>query len=515
MTQAITATTVTPNNMAGIWGWKVSNELGYIQSNVAPQTFWTDDGIIRTAYPYSLESRRTLYDRPQSEWETPTLAAIAYAFSADGKFESMGVLESGHMPQGYMKQVLTELGTYTIQGDIITLHYTYRTASTYNDLQNYYKMEAEPGSVGYLRVNLGDAYREPTITQMVKLPDGTLVPDPNNPDGFPMERKALSYIIDLAKGMVYEGTLRADILAGSPNLDTIDSRDGNDVISSGNGNDQITGGNGSDRFVIDTPNNSYADRITDFNAAEDILAVKTPEFSGLTPNAFISSHQFEIGSQAMQAQTRFFYHPATGNLFFDADGNGAGAAIQIATVGANLNLNYTNFYAYQTLDSLSSIVKPNPGTPGTPPNPIGNFIQGTVSADNLVGTANADHITGLEGNDILSGGGGNDRLFGGSGADRLTGGSNNDWLWGGAGSDTLKGDAGADVFVLERGPGRDSIRDFRDTQDKLCLVNGMKFSDLQITESSGSTIISTGSDPLAILSNILPNQITAADFITL
>ena len=137
--------------------------------------------------------------------------------------------------------------------------------------------------------------------------------------------------------------------------------------------------------------------------------------------------------------------------------------------------------------------------------------SGTVGNDPFTGTASDDTLLGLSGNDILPGAAGNDSLKGGDGNDKLTGGAGDDKLWGGAGNDVLKGDQGRDVFALERGLGRDVIKDFRDRQDKLGLTNGMRFKDLTITQRGSRVLIRYGNDQLAILMGVRANQITAAD----
>lgn len=72
---------------------------------------------------------------------------------------------------------------------------------------------------------------------------------------------------------------------------------------------------------------------------------------------------------------------------------------------------------------------------------------------NINGTGNAgdNDIRGNSGNNILSGLDGNDWLAGGLGSDTLIGGEGNDRLDGGLGSD---------IFVVARGGGNDTIRDF-------------------------------------------------------
>ena len=48
------------------------------------------------------------------------------------------------------------------------------------------------------------------------------------------------------------------------------------------------------------------------------------------PLGTLSSAAFIVGSQALTPDQHLIYTPNTGALFYDADGNGAGAAIQIA-----------------------------------------------------------------------------------------------------------------------------------------------------------------------------------------
>jgi Ca2+-binding RTX toxin-like protein len=164
---------------------------------------------------------------------------------------------------------------------------------------------------------------------------------------------------------------------------------------------------------------------------------------------------------------------------------------------------------YELTGGPRRIDLPRQGTGG---NPGTGSNQGTAGNDTLTGTAGNDTLLGLGGNDKLTGAAGNDSLKGGDGKDQLFGGAGNDKLWGGTGNDVLKGDQGRDVFALERGPGRDVIKDFRDRQDKLGLTGGMSFRDLTITQRGSSVVIRAGNDPLAILTGVRANQITAADF---
>lgn len=142
----------------------------------------------------------------------------------------------------------------------------------------------------------------------------------------------------------------------------------------------------------------------------------------------------------------------------------------------------------------------------------GQMIVGTRNNDTLIGGPGGDVIRGLRGNDRLFGEEGDDYLLGGAGNDRLFGGDGDDTLDGGRGNDVAVGGAGQDVFVLSRGPGRLTIRDFT-ADDRLQLRGSLSFDDLTIERQGRNTIISAGNDQLARLIRVNPNLITSEVFV--
>lgn len=162
------------------------------------------------------------------------------------------------------------------------------------------------------------------------------------------------------------------------------------------------------------------------------------------------------------------------------------------------------------------------------------LINGNQDEDELSGSAGDDTILGGQANDVLDGQAGNDVLFGnldadlirgGQGDDNLLGGGDNDVLFGDFGNDFLSGDLGidvltggegADIFALPlRGIDTDFISDFQDGIDLMLLPTGISFNDLQIQpRGTTQTVLSFAGEELAVINNILPDAITAADFVS-
>ncbi|KAB8319452.1 S8 family serine peptidase [Tolypothrix campylonemoides VB511288] len=143
-----------------------------------------------------------------------------------------------------------------------------------------------------------------------------------------------------------------------------------------------------------------------------------------------------------------------------------------------------------------------------------DILAGGSGQDLLFGEAGNDTLDGGDGDDKVYGSEGNDYLLGGQGQDQLYGEAGNDILDGGTGDNTLFGGAGQDIFVLST-HGKNNIVDFEDGQDLLRLTHGLSFGSLSIFEENGGTRIATiDNQPLALLTHVNPNLISASDFIT-
>lgn len=103
------------------------------------------------------------------------------------------------------------------------------------------------------------------------------------------------------------------------------------------GADVLTGGGGNDWFIFDRVlSATNVDTITDFtNAAgdNDVIRLSHAIFTAAGPVGTLSADAFVLGTAAGDATDRIIYDSATGALSYDADGNGAGAAIQFAILG--------------------------------------------------------------------------------------------------------------------------------------------------------------------------------------
>jgi len=121
-------------------------------------------------------------------------------------------------------------------------------------------------------------------------------------------------------------------LTGNGIANSIYGNAGANVLDGGGGNDRLQGFGGADTFAFTTALGAgNADTIADFSAADDTIALDDAVFAGLTLGA-LNPNAFVTGTAALDADDRIIYNSATGALYYDADGNGAGAAVQFATL---------------------------------------------------------------------------------------------------------------------------------------------------------------------------------------
>jgi microcystin-dependent protein len=146
-------------------------------------------------------------------------------------------------------------------------------------------------------------------------------------------------------GDILYGSAGADTLAGDMGSDVIygfglgDSLDGGgdtDYIVGGAGADTITTGAGQD-YIYFQGQAEGKDTVTDWRAGGgfDLLVIDEPAFGGgLIIGQYLSneSWRFVAGTAATAAFGQFLWNSATSTLSWDADGTGAGAAVQLVTL---------------------------------------------------------------------------------------------------------------------------------------------------------------------------------------
>lgn len=134
-------------------------------------------------------------------------------------------------------------------------------------------------------------------------------------------------LLGSGKADTLQGTRFADHLAGQGGKDKLLGGAGADTLEGGAGFDVLTGGAGADTFLFAQ---TGGDRITDFRLAQgDRIALEADVFTALGGN--VEAAEFRRG-QPRDADDHLSYFAATGKLFYDADGNGAGARQLIATL---------------------------------------------------------------------------------------------------------------------------------------------------------------------------------------
>ena len=74
-----------------------------------------------------------------------------------------------------------------------------------------------------------------------------------------------------------------------------------------------------------------------------ILLHDDADFAGIGALGTLRAAAFRNGTAAADSSDRVIYDSATGSLFYDADGNGAGAALLFATLTAGTTVVVADF----------------------------------------------------------------------------------------------------------------------------------------------------------------------------
>jgi Ca2+-binding RTX toxin-like protein len=129
-----------------------------------------------------------------------------------------------------------------------------------------------------------------------------------------------------------QGATSALDLSGNEFANELYGNDGVNVLNGGAGGDYLVGYGGADRFAFTTAlAGGNIDQIADFLSGTDGIQLDDAVFTGLGLGA-LNADAFVVGTAAQDADDRIVYDQATGALWFDADGSGAGAAVQFATL---------------------------------------------------------------------------------------------------------------------------------------------------------------------------------------
>lgn len=138
------------------------------------------------------------------------------------------------------------------------------------------------------------------------------------------------------------GTIGLNLI-GNEFANAITGNAGVNSINGGLGRDTLTGMGGADLFVFDTALSlNNVDMVADFTKG-DRLALDDAIFGKIGPLGKLAGSAFFAGTSAHDADDRIIYNTKTGAVFYDADGTGAGAAVQFATIAGHPALQAADF----------------------------------------------------------------------------------------------------------------------------------------------------------------------------
>jgi Ca2+-binding RTX toxin-like protein len=133
-------------------------------------------------------------------------------------------------------------------------------------------------------------------------------------------------------------------LTGNELANTVYGNDGANTLDGGAGADVLVGRGGTDNFAFTTAlGANNVDLIVDFSSVDDTIRLDDAVFAGIGAVGALAAGAFVVGTAAADASDRIIYNQATGQLYFDADGTGSGAAILFATLQGTPSVTAADF----------------------------------------------------------------------------------------------------------------------------------------------------------------------------
>jgi Ca2+-binding RTX toxin-like protein len=144
-------------------------------------------------------------------------------------------------------------------------------------------------------------------------------------------------IFGLGGNDVVFGDAGADSIVGGTGNDSLNGNAGADWLEGGAGNDALSGGGDQDSFVFREFGAANADTVSDFASNWDMLRFDASAFTALGGAGHFAAGDARFYAAAgatggHDADDRLIYNTSTGQLYYDADGSGAGAAQLVATL---------------------------------------------------------------------------------------------------------------------------------------------------------------------------------------
>lgn len=148
-------------------------------------------------------------------------------------------------------------------------------------------------------------------------------------DGFEVDDDVIINVENL------RGSSGNDYLAGNASVNVLRGGEGNDILVGRGGIDTLMGGGGSDTFLFDRTNGGN-DKVRDFTVGADKIGLLLDVFGDINAgNIDARFVKAATGAPAANGNAQLILQTSganAGRLTFDADGNGAGAAVIIATL---------------------------------------------------------------------------------------------------------------------------------------------------------------------------------------